>query len=137
MTLKISQEVKKYIEQQLIKYPLDKKALSQARQNIYLQQSAGGYAEFRGGGARGNSIVESKVIKLLGNRDIRQLENAIEAVEDVLTELSAAQRRLIELKYFKNHGNQFVADELNISVRTFYHWRDKALAMFAVRYGYA
>ncbi|HBS59931.1 MAG TPA: hypothetical protein DEA44_11760 [Firmicutes bacterium] len=136
MIVKLSQEVKKYIERQLSRYPLDKKALAQARQDIYLQHSAGGYADFRRSGTRGNSIVESKVMKLLDNRDIRQLEHAIAAVEDVLAELSAAQRRLVELKYFKDRDNQLVADELNISLRTFYHWRDKVLAVFAVRYGF-
>lgn len=133
--MKLSLEVKKYIEQELIRYPLQKKALAHARQNIYLQYSANSYADFRRGGTGGSSVVENKVLRLMGNRDICQLEHAVKAVEDVLEQLSAEYRRLIEMKYFKDYGNQFVADELNVSLRTFYHWRDKALALFAIRYG--
>lgn len=131
--MKIAAHIKKYLEGELINYPLNKKALAQARQNIYLQHSADGYAALMRRSSQVDSVVERKVLRLSSDRNILLLENSIKAVEDVLSVLSEEYHRLIELKYFKTYSNQFVADDLNISLRTFYHWRDKVLTIFARR----
>lgn len=131
--MKIPIHIKKYIEGELMDYPLNKKALAHAKQNLYLQHSANGYADLTRGGVQVDSTVERKVMDLMADRNIIRLENSVKAVEDVLAALSPEYSRLIELKYFKPCSNQFVADELNISLRTFYYWRDHALGLFAIR----
>lgn len=132
--MKLDVHVKKYLEGELMNYPLKKKALSQARQEQYRQpSSATGYVDVTGKSVPVNSGVEKKVSCMLTDRKIMHLENDTKAVEDILSELPAEHNRLIELKYFKSCSNQFVADELNISLRTFYHWRDKVLGLFALR----
>jgi RinA family phage transcriptional activator len=132
--MRLPKHIKKYLEGELTNYPIHKKTLTQARQNIYLQQSAGGYSE-PGRISRNTSPVEYKVMYLLTDRNIQRLETSVAAIEDVLHEMPEEYKMLIELKYFKLGQNQHVADALNISLRTFYHWRDRLLALFAIRYG--
>lgn len=132
--MKIPKHIKKYIEGELINYPIHTKALFQVRQNIYLQQSSSGHSEARRSISNASSV-EHKVMYLMTDRTILRMENSIIAIEDVLREMPQEYKALIELKYFKLSQNQYVADTLNICLRTFYHWRDRALALFAIRYG--
>jgi|GEM_PF-3704069 len=133
--MRLPKHIKKYLEGELINYPIHKKTLTQARQNIYLQQSASGYNE-PSRGSNNASPVEHKVMYLLTDRNIQRLEYSVTAIEAVLNEMPEAYKTLIELKYFKLGENQYVADSLNICLRTFYHWRDRALALIAIRYGF-
>lgn len=133
--MKVPNHIKKYIEGELIHYPANKKALAHAKQNIYLQQSASEYSELPSRSSYTSSAVEHKVIYLMSDRNIGRLEHGVATVEDILQELPEEYKRLIELKYFREHSNQHVADELSICLRTFYHWRDRAIGLFAVRMG--
>jgi RinA family phage transcriptional activator len=133
--MRLPKHIKKYLEGELTNYPIHKKALTQARQNIYLQQSASGYGE-PSRSSHNASPVEHKVMYLLTERNIQRLENSVAAIEAVLNEMPEEYKMLIELKYFKLGQNQYVADSLNICLRTLYHWRDRALALVAIRYGF-
>lgn len=133
--MKMPKHILKYLEGELASYPTNKKALAQAKQNIYLQQSANGYTSL---GPRTNyatSKVENKVMYLMSDRNIIRLEHTVTAIEDVLHELPAEYQKLIELRYFKAYSVQKVAMELNICVRNFFNWRDKTMHFFALRFG--
>jgi RinA family phage transcriptional activator len=135
-TMKLEKHVKKYIEGELTSYLIHKKKLQQEKQNAYLQQCANGYAPITKSANYSSSEVERKALYLMTDRTILRLENSVQAIENVLSDLSEELQTLIELKYFKDKDNQFVADQLNISLRTFYHWRDKALLGFARGFGF-
>jgi RinA family phage transcriptional activator len=133
--MKMPKHMRKYVEGELTAYPVNKKALIQAHQNLYLRHSATGYTELTKHSDTSTSMVEHSVMSLMSDRNILRLENTVTSVEDVLNELPEEYRKLIELTYFKTCNNQYVADELNICLRSFYHWRDKALLLFAMRLG--
>jgi RinA family phage transcriptional activator len=133
--MRLPKHIKKYLEGELTNYPIHKKALTQARQNIYLQQSASGYCELSRSSLNTNSVAH-KVMYLLTERNIQRLENSVAVIEAVLNEMPEEYKTLIEVKYFKLGQNLYVADTLNICLRTFYHWRDRALALLAIHYGF-
>lgn len=133
--MKIPKHILKYLEGELVSYPANKKALAQAKQNIYLQQSASGYTSLGPKTNYATSAVESKVIYLMSDRNIIRLEHTVTAIEDVLKELPVEYQKLIELRYFKACSVQKVAIELNICLRNFFNWRDKAMHFFALRFG--
>lgn len=64
------------------------------------------------------------------------MEQSVTAIEDVMNKLPEYYQRLIELRYFKSYGIDKVATELNICIRNYYHWRNKALYYFALRFGF-
>lgn len=133
--MKIPKHIHKYVEGELVNYPVNKKALIQAKQNVYLQQSASGYTSLGSKTKSMTSSVEHKVMYLMSDRTIVCLEHSVNAIEDVLSELPEEYKRLIELRYFKAFSVDRVAHELSICVRNFFNWRDKALQFFAIRFG--
>lgn len=133
--MKIPKHILKYLEGELVNYPTNKKALAQAKQNIYLQQSADSFTSTGPKTNYASSNVENKVLYLLSDRNILRLEHVVTAIEDVLQELPAEYRKLIELRYFKAYSVQKAAMELNICVRNVFNWRDKAMHFFALRLG--
>jgi RinA family phage transcriptional activator len=135
--MRIPKHVQKYIEGELINYSINKKALDQAKQNVYLQHSASGYTTLTQKSTSSTSPVEHKAMYLMSDRNILRLENSVNAVEDVLSELPDEYQKLIELRYFKSYSIERVAQELSICVRNFFNWRDKAIQVFAIRFGLA
>lgn len=132
--MKMAAHIKKYLEGELASYPLNKKALAQTCQNLHMRHSTHEHASLTGRYSQVDGVEENKVLRLETDRNTIHLENSVKAVDDVLSVLSAEYSRLVELKYFRTCSNQYVADELNISLRTFYHWRDKVLTLFARRH---
>lgn len=132
--MKLPKHVQKFVEGELLSYPMSKKALEQAKQNIYAQQRTTTY-ELSQPRTYGTSAVEHKVVILMTERNIVRLENSVNAIEDVLKELPEEFQRLIQLRYFKLYSIERVASDLNICIRNFHNWRNKALYYFALRFG--
>lgn len=132
--MKLARHIQKYIEGELMSYPFNKKALEQAKQNIYLRQRTTSF-DLPQHSTYGTSAVEHKAIILMTERNIVHLENSVIAIEDVFKELPEEYQRLIQLRYFKSYSVERVSSELNICTRNFHNWRNKALYYFALRFG--
>jgi RinA family phage transcriptional activator len=133
--MKVPKHIQKYVEGELMRYHINKKALSQAKQNIYAQQNADSNISAIQKSCYVTSSVENKVMYLMSNHNINRLEHTVTAIEDVLSELPEEYQKLIELRYFKAYSVSRVSSELSICVRNFFNWRDKAIHFFALRFG--
>lgn len=133
--MKIPRHIQKYIEGELMNYAMNKKALAKAKQEIYSQQKTIDYTAIPQQTVYGSSPVERTTMFLLSQKSIICLDNSVNAIEDVLGELPDEYCQLIQLRYFKLFSIDRVAMEMNICVRNFYNWRDKAMYYFALRFG--
>lgn len=57
-------------------------------------------------------------------------------IESVYDRLSPTAKKLVEQRYYRNYQQKQVADELNLSNRSYYRHRDIAIESFARGFGY-
>lgn len=82
--------------------------------------------------------------RVLGSLAFREMARRVEAIEYMLSLLRSSQDpdapaklRLVEEKYFKRRlTDQAIADELSVSMSTFYRWRREVIEIVAERLGW-
>ncbi|MGE5585734.1 MAG: hypothetical protein ACM309_09450 [Bacillota bacterium] len=82
--------------------------------------------------------------RVLGSLAYREMARRVEAIEYMLSLLRSSQDpdakaklMLVEEKYFKRRlTDQAIADELAVSMSTFYRWRREVIEMIAERLGW-
>ena len=57
-------------------------------------------------------------------------------IESVYDRLSPVAKKVVEQRYFRNYQQKQVADELSLSNRSYYRYRDMAIESFARGFGY-
>lgn len=124
----------RYIEAELYDYPIRRKVLEAYKRDIIEGTPSGDESGVRGSG--GGSVVESKVLMLLSDREVQRLERSIAAIEDTLATLNPDQREMVKLKYFANtHTHQGVMLVMHLPERTYHRYKDDIIRKFAIRYG--
>lgn len=126
----------RYVEAELYDYPFTKRELESLRLDIIEEGPDPGRIVVGDQKRRVTDPTYSKTARLLTNRRLKRMEETVRAIERVLERLPADKRRLVELKYFRCRlSNPGVAHALNVSLRTFYRWREEVVAAVAVELG--
>lgn len=84
---------------------------------------------------------ERNAILLITNKRVQQMEKTVGAIYkvlDMLERFDNSKRRLVQLGYFERRLTPIgIAEELHISERTFYIWRNEIIKLIAVEMGLA
>ena len=80
----------------------------------------------------------SKSIKLITNKRITRLAETVRAVDKVLIRLPEEKRKLLQLKYWDGRWSDAgVAEQLNVSLATYYRWRKEIVVAVGIELGIA
>jgi len=133
---RLRKEIRKYIESELRHYRENRKEIEAMREDIVEGSPGGLDGQPRGPGI--SNPTERNATRLLTNRRLGKLEETVNAIEIVVEELDEDRRKLIEYTYFKRPRtltDAGVACRLNVSIRTFYRWRDLIIHRIAHELG--
>lgn len=126
----------RYVEAELFDYHHTRRELEDLRLAIMEEGPDPGLVVMDSRARPPSDSTYEKTARLLTNRRLRKMEETVRAVDRVVERLPADRQRLVELKYFRGRlSNLGVADELNVSLRTFYRWRDEVVVAVAVEMG--
>lgn len=67
-------------------------------------------------------------------RNIEKTKSKIESIMDVIAQLDAEEKKLVELWYIKKRTKEDIAEAFDIALTTVYNIRNKAVSHFAVLY---
>lgn len=130
--MKLDKRIYKYIEYELYNYNNSKESLEEMKRQII--ETSGS----NDGQPRGNEVgsqTENKAIKIMTSTTIASTERIIKAIEDTLKELEGTYRKLFEMKYCKKEGIVKICNEIAMSERSFYNYKDKLVYMVAQKLG--
>ncbi len=126
MSIKLKNGSFKHVESELYHYHETKREIEQLKSDILHGTRP---TDENVGGGRSNlpgSPTENKAIAMVANRQIMQLENIIQAIDDVVNQLPSDKRKLVELKYWTRPQMltwDGIALNLCVSRRTVERWR--------------
>ncbi len=132
----LSAPVKSYVEWQLEHYHEDKRQLEQLKSEMI--PSATANYEFNGGGraSEPGNPTERAAIRMLTNPYILNTERSIKAIEAVLSRCDDADKKLIELVYWKkSHTVYGAVMRVNYSTKTGYRHLNDILCSIALELG--
>lgn len=132
----LSAPVKSYVEWQLEHYHEDKRQLEQYRLDL-MPASTANY-NFNGGGrsSEPGNPTERAAIRMLTNPYILNTERSIKAIEAVLERCDEADKKLIELVYWKkSHTVYGAVMRVNYSTKTGYRHLNDILCSIALELG--
>jgi len=133
--LKIEQANFKAIEAELYGYYETKKELEQLEEEI-LEGSP--FQEVAVQCGNGDSTA-SKAIRLLSSRELLEIRRRINAIEKAIVILQEdnTKLRLLKMKYFERKYTDIgIMNELHISNRTFYRWRNEVIQLIGSYLGW-
>ena len=136
--MRLRRDIKAYVEAELRDYDDTLRAIGEERNELIL---ASPIHDNNGGKSYdiGNPT-ESKTLKLLTNKRIRQMETTCKAIATVIDELPDYKLQAIELKYWKRpriYTDQGISQEIGCNRVTLYRWIDGILFDIAVEMGLA
>lgn len=133
--MKMRKEIRVYVEAELRDFSATKKAWE------LLQEDCIHETPIFDGQPKGSTVgnpTESKVIKLITNRRLAQLERTIKAIEHVIMNLPEDKFRLVQLKYWahpRTLTDEGIAQEIGIDRATLYRWTDGIIKAIGVEMG--
>ncbi len=133
--MKIEQANFKAIEAELYGYYETKKELEQLEEEI-LEGSP--FQEVAVQCGNGDSTA-SKAIRLLSSRELLEIRRRINAIEKAIVILQEdnTKLRLLKMKYFERKYTDIgIMNELHISNRTFYRWRNEVIQLIGSYLGW-
>ena len=136
--MKLRREIRAYIEAELRDYHSTLNAIVEDRNELLLKSPV-----FDSNGGKSYSVgdpTQAKVVTLMTNKRIRQMEKTCYAIKAVILALPEEKHDLIKLKYWTRPQpltDIGIAMKLNISRRTYYNWIDGIVLAIAVEMGLA
>jgi len=130
--MKLDKRIYKYIEYELYNYNNSKENLEEMKRQII--ETSGS----NDGQPRGNEVssqTENKAIKIMASTAIASTERIIKAIDEALYELGGTYRRLFEMKYVKKEGIVKICNEISMSERSFYNYKDRLVYTVAQKLG--
>lgn len=127
----------KHIEAELYAYKDTVKEIEKLRQEILY-----GYKPTDESGIRGSGIsrpTEQLATRLVTNKQLRNLEEIVYAIESVYDMLDDTQKKLVSIKYFnKNNSLNWlgIAEKCNIHEQTAYKYRRMIIYAIAEKVGW-
>lgn len=132
--MKIDKEVYKYIEYELRHFEKNKRKLEELRDEIIESSPEPPDGMPKGQGSTGNPT-ESKVLKLITSVSIKKLEDTVDAITTVYSNLTEDHQQFFDWNYVKNAGIVKTCMEVHISEKTYYRWKDTIIDMVATELG--
>lgn len=135
----MDKQIFKYIEHELYHYRDTCKQIELLREEIMNPYNP---SDENIGGSRSSGVsspTEIKATRLMTDKKLRRLEEVKNAIEDVLYICDPVRRKLIELNYFKKPkllSWDGVVEELPISKRTAFTYRNEIVQAIAEKLGY-
>ena len=130
--MKLDKRVYKYIEYELYNYNNSKEDIEEMKKQII--ETSG----FNDGQPKGNetiSTTENKVIKIISSTAINNTQRILKAIDETLYELGGTYRRFFDMRYIKKEGIVKICNEMPISERSFYNYKDKLVYAVAQKLG--
>lgn len=130
MTAKMRRDTYRYVESELRMYRETIKEYNRRRSELLTDMKEPDEAQ---SGSRSNVVsapTERYAIRLVDDRRLERLRNAIEAIQTVYEECSPDHKRLIEMNYWarpRAKTIEGIAQELNVSTRTIYRYRNEVV----------
>ena len=121
--MKIDKKVYNYIEFELQHYEENKEKLKEMRLDIIEASPEPSDGQPKGQGGTGNPT-EQKAMKLISSVAIRKIERTVNAIEKVRNTLNKEYLKFFEWNYIIKAGIVKTCQEVNISEKTYYRWRD-------------
>ena len=121
--MRIDKKVYKYIDYELQHFEENKKKLEELRLDI-IDSSP----EPSDGQPKGNSTgnpTEQKGMKLVSSTALLKIESTIKVIDKVYNQLNDEYKLFFNWNYKENAGIVRTCQEVNISEKTYYRWRDE------------
>lgn len=120
--MQVDKEIYKYIDYELRHYKENKEELEKLRAEIIDTSPSPADGQPRGN-ISGNPT-EQKAMKLISSVAIRKIERTVNAIEKVRNTLNEEYLKFFEWNYIIKAGIVRTCQEVNISEKTYYRWRD-------------
>lgn len=138
--IQIPRAVYKYVEHLLFQYPEAKKELNRLREEILFSRKRD---DENIGGGRSNlpgDPVGRAVVELYNHRKVREIEENVNLVEEIVNQLPEEKRKMVTL-YYWSRPRRFtwsgIAMEIGREESTLRRWRREIVSMIAIRKGLA
>ena len=131
--MRIDKKVYKYIDYELQHYEENKKELERMRAEILDASPAPA-----DGQPRGNTIgnpTEQKTMKLVTSAAILRIERTTKAIDKIYSQLSKEYKRFFDLCYIDQVGIVKTCNDIPISEKTYYRWRDNITYSVGIELG--
>lgn len=130
----------RYIESELYNYKHMVKELKEISEDIIYSSPSPSGERVQSGAL--SDETSSKALKLVSNARLKRLENTVRAIETGIRILKASpddgKYRLLCMKYFDcEYTDKRIAEELHISIETYYRWKKQIISLMAMHLGLA
>lgn len=128
---KLEKHIKKYIKAELYNYEKNKKKIEDIEKNI-IDESG-----FNDGQPRGNITSDTtakKAERLLTTKSLLIATERVNNIDRALQKLTEAERKDVELIFFKGHSQIYAEMHDNISKDMYYNIMDKMIYLTAIEY---
>ena len=129
---KLPKHVRNFIKSELYNYEFNKKKLKEMQDDILYATSTSD------GQPKGNATSDAtynKVEKLITSRSILIVTDKINKIERALNKLDKSDKEVVELIFFKGHGQIYAQRNDNISKDIYYNTMNKMIYLTAIEYG--
>lgn len=138
--MKLNKQYYGHVEHELYNYKHNKEELEELIDDII--NSSGSPAGERVQTSLLSDETGTKALKLVSNARIKRLEETINSVETAIRILKVdaepGKYKLLQLKYFDcQYTDRRIAEELCISIETYYRWKRQIVTLVAMYMGLA
>lgn len=138
--MKLNKHYYRHVEHELFSYRNNKQELEELTDDII--NSSGSPSEERVQTSILSDETGTKALKLISNARIKRLEETIRSVDTAIRILKVdaepGKYKLLEMKYFDcQYTDKRIADELCISIETYYRWKRQIVSLVAMYMGLA
>lgn len=126
----------RFVESELSDYPETKSKLEDLRADIIGRSPMPDEGSYINGRNNVGRPTEKSAVMLITNKRLEQMERTVKAIEKTMKTLDKDRQKLVEMRYFeKRFAPTGIAEELHISERTYYNWRDEVIKLIAIEMG--
>ena len=129
---KLPKHVRNFIKSELYNYEFNKKKLQEMQDDI-LHATGTSDGQPKGNGT--SDTTYNKVEKLITSRSILIVTDKINKIERAFNKLSEDDQEVVDLIFFKGHGQIYAQMNDNISKDVYYNTMNKMIYLTAIEYG--
>lgn len=124
----LPKHVFRYVEGELFRY----QRLKRRAHYLYgLAVAGGGVSDVGPVKAQGGDGIDTAMRRAHADDELQRIEQRIARIEDGMDALTEEQKQLVDLRYFRRRAVSDAAEEMNVSVRTFYRIRQSVVEVVA------
>lgn len=136
--MKLNRTYYKYVENELYNYNNNKKELEDLEDEIIYSSSPQTGERVKSSALSDETA--SKGLRLISSSRLNQIQRTLVGIERSIKMLKAdsedSKYKLLEMKYFDcQYTDTKIAQELNISIETYYRWKRQIINLTAINIG--